>query len=244
MASTSEVGHAKNVANFYKLISFCTGYGSLYNPTKPSIKLTALNTLYTDAKAAIDKVTTQTVTYNNTVNTRIILFKPIKKLSTRLTNALKATDATPETIEDAKAINKKIQGQRAHSKRTINPNPDPNAPIPDTVSASQQSYDQLAEHFHKLIETLSAEPTYTPNETEFQIATLSALLADMHTANNDVADAYTTISNTRIERNKILYTNTNNLCHIAQEVKIYVKSVFGSTSPEYKQISGIRFKTE
>jgi len=37
MASTSETGHAKNVANFEDLISFCTGYGTAYNPSKAAI---------------------------------------------------------------------------------------------------------------------------------------------------------------------------------------------------------------
>ena len=31
MASTSETGHAKNVANFQDLIEFVTGYGATYN---------------------------------------------------------------------------------------------------------------------------------------------------------------------------------------------------------------------
>ena len=43
MASTSETGHAKNVANFEDLISFVTGYGATYNPTKVPLKL-AVNT--------------------------------------------------------------------------------------------------------------------------------------------------------------------------------------------------------
>ncbi|MBI4929199.1 MAG: hypothetical protein HY841_00430, partial [Bacteroidetes bacterium] len=50
MASTTETGHAKNVANFEDLISFCTGYGTSYNPSKAGIKLPALNTQFTGAK--------------------------------------------------------------------------------------------------------------------------------------------------------------------------------------------------
>ena len=45
MASTTETGHAKNVANFEDLISFVTGYGATYNPTKVPIKLASLTTL-------------------------------------------------------------------------------------------------------------------------------------------------------------------------------------------------------
>ncbi|MBK7148718.1 MAG: hypothetical protein IPH78_07800 [Bacteroidetes bacterium] len=39
MASTTETGHAKNVANFEDLISFCTGYGASYNPSKAAIAI-------------------------------------------------------------------------------------------------------------------------------------------------------------------------------------------------------------
>jgi hypothetical protein len=39
MASTSETGHAKNVANLQDLISFVIGYGATYNPTKNTLKL-------------------------------------------------------------------------------------------------------------------------------------------------------------------------------------------------------------
>jgi len=34
MASTSETGHTKNVANFQNLIEFVTGYGALTTPQK------------------------------------------------------------------------------------------------------------------------------------------------------------------------------------------------------------------
>lgn len=43
MASQSEVGHAKNVANFEDLIAYCTAYGAAYNPSKTALQLTSLN---------------------------------------------------------------------------------------------------------------------------------------------------------------------------------------------------------
>ena len=45
MASTSETGHAKNVANFQNLIAFVTGYGATYNPSKKCFKATATNSI-------------------------------------------------------------------------------------------------------------------------------------------------------------------------------------------------------
>ena len=72
MASTSESGHAKNVANFEDLISFCTGYGTTFNPSKNAIKLIQLNTLLTNAKNSLNVVNTSLNPFNIAVNAREI----------------------------------------------------------------------------------------------------------------------------------------------------------------------------
>ncbi|MBV2166746.1 MAG: hypothetical protein KUL76_09475, partial [Kaistella sp.] len=60
--------------------------------------------------------------------------------------------------------------------------------------------------------------------------------------NTAVATAYASISNARIARNKILYTDPTSLVEKASEVKKYIKSVFGANSPEFAQIKGLQFK--
>jgi hypothetical protein len=238
MASTSETGHAKNVANFEDLISFVTAYGTPYNPTKAAIKLTNLTAVFTQSKTDILNVITKSVAFNNVTNSRIIQFDPIRTLSTRLVNAFASTDATPEMIKDARTINRKLQGKRAKSMETPT---DPNSPIPKTISVSQQSYDQLIENFTKLVELLKSEPTYAPNEVDLKITTLTALLTALKASNTGVSNAYTEVSNARIARDKTLYKDKTGLYDIANDVKNYVKSLFGATSPEFKQISKIKF---
>ena len=239
MASTSEVGHAKNVANFQDLIEFVTGYGATYNPSKNSLKLPQLVALKATAETKLNDVISKNTLYNNKVNERMIAFGNLKSLSTRLVNALQTTDATDETIDDAKGFNRKLQGKKASTTQTPT---DPNAPAPSTISTSQQSYDQLIQHFSGLKSVLEAEPTYTPNETELQVATLNAKIADLNTKNTAVATAYTNISNSRIARNETLYTSEDGIYETAGEVKKYVKSVFGASSPQFAQVKGIEFK--
>lgn len=166
-------------------------------------------------------------------------FSGLKSLSTRLINALEITDASPQTIKDAKGFNRKIHGQRASKPKTPE---DPNTPAPTTISTSQQSYDQLIQHLAGLISVLQSEPTYAPNEFDLQIATLNTMSADLTTKNNEVAAAYTDISNSRIARNNILYAPDTGLTDIALDVKKYVKSIFGARSPEFKQVNKINFK--
>ncbi|MFT5753019.1 MAG: hypothetical protein ACI924_000224 [Flavobacterium sp.] len=63
----------------------------------------------------------------------------------------------------------------------------------------------------------------------------------MINTNNAVATAYAKVSKSRLERNKTLYTDTDSLVDTAGEVKKYVKSIFGATSPQFAQVKGIKF---
>jgi hypothetical protein len=44
-----------------------------------------------------------------------------------------------------------------------------------------------------------------------------------------------------IERDQLLYADGTGLYSIAQNVKKYVKSLYGATSPEYANVSAIKF---
>lgn len=239
MASTSETGHAKNVANFQDLIEFVTGYGTTYNPSKNSLKLPQLILLKSNADSSLADVITKNTNYNNKVNERITAFSGLKSLSTRLVNALQSTDASPETIGNAKTFNRKMQGKKASSTQVQT---DPNVPAPNTISTSQQSYDQLIQHLAGLTSVLEAETSYTPNESDLQVSTLQTKIAELTAKNTAVANAYTSISNSRIARNTTLYDTNTGLVETANEVKKYIKSVFGATSPQFAQVKGIEFK--
>ena len=240
MASTSETGHAKNVANFQSLIAFVTGYGTTYNPSKNALKLPQLIALKADADTKLADVVTQNTTFNTKVNERLAAFSSLKSLSTRLVNALQTTDASPQIIKDAKGFNRKMQGQRASASATTPT--DPNTPAPNTISSSQQSYTQQIQHLAGLISVLESEPSYTPNETDLKIATLQAKQNDLTSKNNDVATAYANISNSRISRNTTLYSTEGSIFDVASEVKKYIKSIYGASSPEFAQVKGIEFK--
>ncbi|MFA6925341.1 MAG: hypothetical protein WC223_13930 [Bacteroidales bacterium] len=241
--SVSETGNAMNVANFEDLISFCTGYGTTYNPSNIALKITSLNTLFTSAKNSLAAINTMLPPWKNAVNARKITFLPLSKLTTRIINALDASNVTRQSVADAKTYARKIQGKRASEKLpTVIDNP---ATLENeshkSISASQMGFDDRIENFDKLIQFLSSQTTYTPNEADLKITALTTLIADMRNKNTAAINAYTPLSNTRITRNNIINTTGTGLVDIAEEVKKYVKSVFGATSPQYKQVSGLKF---
>ena len=200
--AVSETGHAKNVANLQDLISFVTGYGTTYNPTKITLKLPQLSTLAATSQTSLADVITKNTAFNNKVNERVIAFSNLKSLATRLINALQTTDATAQKVADANAFNKKLQGTRAN---TVTTPTDPNTPAPTTISTSQQSYDQQIQHLAGIISVLQSETSYAPNENDLKILTLTAKQTDLTAKNNAVATAYTNVSNSRIARDTTIY---------------------------------------
>ncbi|MFA6925286.1 MAG: hypothetical protein WC223_13655 [Bacteroidales bacterium] len=245
MNSTSESGHSMNVANLEEEISVCTGYGAAYNPSKVNLKLASLQTLLTSGRNALQTVKSAKTVFDNATNAREIAFTPLKKLCTRIINALKATDATQQLIDDALTVNRKVQGKRA--KKIVEEVVKADTPESATeaehknISVSQQGFDDLIDHYTKIIQVVSSEPLYVPNELDLKVTALNTQLTSLRTLNTAVINAHTAYSNAMLSRNIVLYQPLTGLVDIGLEVKNYVKSVFGATSPQYKQISKIKF---
>ncbi len=226
--SSPETGHAKNIANFESLINFCAGYGPTFNPGRASLTLDALRTKLEASKAAFAD------------NARLDAFKDFKGLSTKISNALAASGVGPNIIDAARTLNRKMQGGRATPK----PEATVDAVETRTISASQQGFDTRLEHLQGLIQLVSSQPEYTPNEEELKPESLKALIASLYATNNRVREAEVVWSNARLARTKTMYAEGDGLAHIALDVKKYVKSVFGASSLEYSQIKGITFRKQ
>ena len=56
-------------------------------------------------------------------------------------------------------------------------------------------------------------------------------------------DLENSVDNARIARNEVLYKPAVGLVDRAAAVKLYVKSLFGATSAQYKLVSGLKFMT-
>lgn len=243
MTNFVEKGHAKNVANLGTLITFTTGFGTGYNPSKKSITLPALNTLREEAQKSLVVVNTQFSGWSIAVEAQQSLFAGLNARLTRIVNAAEASEVAPAVLSNAKALNKKMQGVR--TRKPADPVSQEGATVPEEItktnSTSRMSQDSRMENFEKLIQLLSEQPGYAPNEPDLQISSLQTLLADFKTKNEAVKTAQMLLSNARIGRNKIFYDAGTGLIMVASEVKKYVKSVFGATSPEFKQVSGVEF---
>jgi len=244
MSSTSEQGHIKNVANFQDLINACITYALLYNPSRATLQILALNGLLAAAQSEMNNVLAIKTTIGDIINQRKEKFRQIPDLATRIVNGLDASGATDAVVRDAKTHLKKIRGQRANTTPAINPdgtfNPD-GTPAP-TISVSQRSFDKMVEHFQALVAIATSDPNYAPNEVELQPAALNNIITELQNSNSAESLAKAQLSAALIARNAVLYTPGTGLCDIATEVKKYIKSLFGASSPQYKFVSKITFK--
>lgn len=244
MTKISETGHANNVANFESLISFANGYGTAYNPSKSSLVISALQALLRQAQSSLEQVNSALADNGNAVASREVAFKPLSKLMTRVMNAARSSDIPHAMLNDIQAVIRKIQGGRATPKRTEEEKAAQQAEGNGVkeISSSQMSFDSRMANLDKLIKLLAAIPAYAPNEEELKVASLQLLLDHLRGLDTGVVNSTTQLSNARISRNQLLYLPETGLVGVALSVKVYIKAVFGATSPQYKQVSGLVFR--
>lgn len=239
MSSRSEVGHAKNVANLQKLIQQVSVY-SLYNPPVSDLTVASLQTLYSTAAAKLSEVEDKRNANKNAIALRQVAFKNLKANCTRIINRLEILGLTQGTVNQARSLNRSIQGAQKKSAAT----PEEGKEAPKTISTSRQSFTQQAENFGIFVQLLATIPSYTPDEEELKLTNLNTYKDSLLTSTHAVDQTEAELNIKLMERDKILYTEGTGLYSIAQNVKKYVKSLYGATSLEYTTVSPITFTNQ
>jgi hypothetical protein len=243
MANNSHSGHLQNVANFEKLLTNVTVLGPGYNPSKSELKIDALFNQCSSAKTAIDAVRLAEINYKKVISIRETGFGSFGKLITRISNSLKASGVPAGTIDIAMALVRKLQGRRATAKKSDEEKQKAASEGKEIVeiSSSKMSYDHRIANFDQLIKLLASIKEYNPNEEDLKVEALSLLLNKLISYNQGALNAEAHLNHVRIARNNLLYGANDGMVDVGFDVKIYVKSVYGTTSPQYKTISGIKF---
>ena len=239
MASTSEKGHAKNVANANLLNTYIIELGAVYNPSNPKLFLANLQTIYTNSFSHQEAVNTLVAPYSVAVDGREIIFKPLNRELTKLRKAYKATEGVTQVqLEDFMTIVRKLKGLK---KSKDNNSTDANEEQ-DSHSTSQMSYDQRTNTMDLLISLLQNTPNYNPNEHEYKITTYQAKKASMLQATQAVVGTFVPLNSARNKRNNTLYNSDDNLVDTFNKAKDYLFTILDSSSVQYKAISKIKFK--
>ena len=237
MASTSEVGHNKNVANFGYTCQLLTEMGTLYNPSNPSIKLPALTTVNTAIGLSMDNISAKIPIYKNLVAERETVIAPLPSLVTRIYNYSKSTNITKNDEQHIFSIVKKMRGGSGKKKVT-----DPTVTATKSISTSQRSIDNMVGDLRLLIDQVSSFSEYLPNEDDLQIVSLEGYYDQLKSLNSQVNTAIDTMITARKDRDDLLYNNENNVIQLVNEIKAYLKSLGANARPYYKAVVALKFK--
>ena len=241
----SASGPGTNVTNLKTLIAAILGFGDRYNPINALITVMALQALYLLGQSAVNEVDAVQPANTNAKNTRNEAFDSLYKRVTRIGNAFKAIVPNEQSREHVRSMILLIQRGRVNPKKEQPAVTDPSVD-PATVkeNASHKSgYDKQLENFNKLIQYLTSFPAYKPNEEDLTVESLTAFYNDLTEKNQLVNTTETQLNVARRQRENVLDKPETGLVQLGNDSKSYVSSVFGARSPEYKQISKLKFRT-
>jgi hypothetical protein len=244
-------GHGSNVTNLQLLINDVTGYGNRYDPSNANIKLPALQATYTLGLNAVNAVEIAEPIETKAKAERDTGFKVLGKLSTRINNAFIAAESDETARAHVRSLVLLIQSGRVNPKDTTPATQESTSETQDQTAETKVASDNAShkmnfgnrlESLYKLIQFLAIYPAYAPNETDLSIAGLSALYEDLKTKNQAANNSEIPLTNARIARGNALYTPVTGLVYVGQDTKSYIKSVFGAKSPQYLQVSKLKFR--
>ena len=243
MKTNNETGHEQNVINLEVMNSLISTFGDAYNPPKQTLTIPGLTELVQKGKLEINAVNTAEVAYKNAQSARVVVFNDFDNLITRIINALRVTGVADQTLAQAEAIVRDLRGKRASgllSDEELAAEKAKGNEIKQ-VTVHNASIDSKIENLAKFILFLESITEYTPHEIDLTRVSLKAKLADIKSKNAALITADAAWSAARLSRNELLYVDNTGLVDTALTVKLYVKSAFGATSPQSKQVSGIMF---
>ncbi len=243
MTSTTETGNAKNVDNAEFLIAIIATFGTKYNPSNPAIATTALQAKVTAGRKSINDVSLAQGNFFQAASAREEAFKGLLPLTTRIVNTLKASTTSENIDANATTIIRKLRGSRA--KPLPEPKPAAEGEVavkPETVSVSHKSFDSLTDSLDELVNLLATTPEYAPNEPELKLEAVRAYATELRAKNNAVNAAIAALDAARAARNRELYEPDKGLVDLCLTAKLYVKAIFGQSSPEYKQVAKVEFQ--
>ena len=235
MASTSETGHNKNVANFSTAYQILEEMNTLYNPSNSKIQLVNLDPVRSSLQITIAELNNNKPIYKNAVAAREIAIAPLGKRMSKAGNYSKSIDISDTDKENIASQVKKIRGDK--KAKTVNPD---TAEV-ETISTSQMSYDSRIANLETITSQFASHPEYAPNETEIQIPTLQAYHTELTTLSSLVNSAGNALITARKDRNQILYFDEHNIIQLIKDIKNYVKSLGDVALPYYKALVKLKF---
>lgn len=236
---------SNQVGNFGKAVSFVNAQGPLYNPSKASIQVAALDALLTEAQGSLKAADVSRTAYEQHINARHVVFRAIPRLSRRIISALKASGVSRDALDDVMAIKRRFSSQKG---KPVAITPDA-ATSPDGISPgvklqrrlSHLDLDSQIANFRRLVIRVTSMAEYNPNEAELRADELNTFVATLKGTNDAVIRAFIAMKEANQSVDRILY-GPDGVYEKTTAMKAYIESVFGYRSEKHREISTLKFR--
>ena len=233
------MSHVKNAEAFTRMVNFCTGFGGMYIPGRPTLQIDALTSQVNQVHAALDAVKQAKAKYDELVNQRKQAFDLVPKILAGTLRRLEASGTKPEQLEDARAYVHQFIGSAPRNRTPIPSEMTESAPV--TRGLLQLAYTSKVDAFSKLVEALKASTVYQAQEPTYTVAGLEAKVQELAQLNQAVDMARKAWRMKIINRDQLLYENEDSMYQVAFAVKKYVRGLFGPNSGEYALVRELKF---
>lgn len=232
-----ETGDHKNVANLESFIATIETLGNQYNPTKDLLKLPNLANIRTESNEILTQLYSLQNVWTTRVTERAEVLERLDKYSTRLSGAFKLHEDNPEILKDFLALVRKLKGKRvkAIDKEAVKSG--------EKVirSVSQYSIDSRIANFTKVLDMLTSNTNYNPNEDDLKVAAVQQFIDDLKIKNSKFIQIDIEIGQARIERDRVLYSTQNSLVPVTRQVKLYLDTILDKKHPINQKVKKIIF---
>ncbi|MEZ4803065.1 MAG: hypothetical protein R2797_09855 [Gelidibacter sp.] len=232
--SVSQTGINTTVENARKVNKALPTFAPAYESAIPALEVTALDAMYLEAFRLEKEVKDLNSKLTATLNVRSKLYKGLNPYGTRIVGQVKAVGVDKKTLEDVEKILKKMRGVRIVP---INPNS-----TADTISVAQTGFADKLAFFGELIEAVANIEAYADVTGANSETAMRAHYAEINTANDAADTSNADVKAAMRARNAYFNTEITGVVDTYQRVKANVKANYGTTSAEYKAISGLEFR--
>lgn len=176
-----------------------------------------------------------------------VAFEGFYRKLTRVLGALKSSESPDELDREVQALVNRSQGVRIRRKTlpTVPSEVGEGIPHP-TVSGkhtvSHSSDVTRLDTLDPLVKILSGTPEYAPNEEALRCASLVDWHRDHTTRHEAVIRSRIALDQARDARRECFAGRRTGLRDLAADTKAYIRSVFGTQSPQFQNLAGLSFR--
>jgi len=234
MASTVESSFGARLLRAQNLLSYISNFED-YNPPRAEENVTEFGKLLENIATLNAEETTLQQQYNTAVTNRVNAFRKSERSVSKLLAPIRAQVQAQygKNSTEFRQVDSIVKTMR-DTKVSVKPATENTSAV--RVSQSEQSYGSLTQYFRDLVQTLAQMPDYNPSNQDLQVKQLDAFANQLVQLNNEVAQRYQQLRDSR-NRRRELYEELKDR---VGRIKAYVKANYGTASSEYELIKGMR----